>query len=111
MKRRIACLALTIAATPIARADDLAVENLGDALAYMVACPGRLWYDLNVMHAYAEEHKLEWKEGTADFAEVEARARNTIELLLTRPTNDVCVEGYRFYGTFGTKAPRFLTRW
>ena len=111
MRHLIVCLIFSLAGTPFAHADNLAVDNLGDALAYMVACPGRLWYDLDVMHAYAEQNKLEWQEGTAGFAKVEARARKTTQLLLTRPKDEVCVEGYRYYGKFGTKAPRFLTWW
>jgi len=111
MKRIATCMISVLIAAVPARADEPAVANLGDALAYMVACPGRLYYDRNVMNAYAEEHKLEWEEGTADFERVKARSLKTLDLLLTRPKSGVCVEGDRYYGTFGTKAARFLTWW
>jgi hypothetical protein len=110
MRLAITAVLVLIAAAP-ARADEPAIANLGDALAYMVACPGRLWYDRNVMRDYAEEHDLKWEEGTPDFAKVEARAKKTADLLIARPMSAICVEGYRYFGTFGTKAPRFLTWW
>jgi hypothetical protein len=112
MNRVAISIILALQAAPLASADEAtAVANLGDALAYTVACPGRLWYDRNVMQAYAEEHKLDFAEGTPDLAKVEARTRATVDVLITRPQADICVEGYRFYGTFGSKVPRFLTRW
>lgn len=111
MRRSATCIISVLIAAVPARADEAAVANLGDALAYMIACPGRLYYDRNVMTAYAEQHKLEWEEGTAGFERVKARSLKTLNLLLTRPQSEVCVEGNRYYGTLGTKAARFLTWW